>query len=107
MSPIQSYFRWHDAMYLRRLEDPKKNRAAIKTFRQLRAFFFVVTILAFASLAAAIVLFALKPRVFPEYTIVLLSVLFGYGVLMYTWVAEAHLFRSYIHTHQKTGESLS
>ncbi len=101
MNPIRSYFQWHDAKYLAHAENPDKNRAAIKMLGPLRVFLVLSTALAGSLLVAAIALIVSNPGSLPEYWVPVLSVLFGYGVLSYTWVTEALLFRRYIEDHKK------
>jgi len=101
MNPIQSYFQWHDAKYLKHAESPDKNRPAIKMFRTLRVFTLVATALAGAFLVALTALIISKPGSLPEYWVPVLAVLFGYSALLYTWVTEALLFRRYIEDHRK------
>ena len=101
MNPIQSYFNWHDARYLKHAEDPQKNRSAIKMFRVLRVFLLLATALAGVFLGTTVALSVLKPGILPDYGMLILSGLFGFGAIIYTWVTEALLFRRYIENHRK------
>ena len=101
MNPIQSYFQWHDARYLERAEDPKKNRADIRMYHTLRVVLLLATVLAGTFLVAATALIVCSLGSLPEYWLPVLSVLFGYGALLYMWTTEALLFRRYIEDQKK------
>jgi hypothetical protein len=102
MNPIQSYFRWHDAKYLERAKDPKKNRADIRMFHTLRVVLLLAMFLIFTFLVAATTLIVSGSVSLAEYWLAVLSVLLGYAAFSYTWITEALLFRRYIEEQRKT-----
>jgi membrane protease YdiL (CAAX protease family) len=96
MNPVRSYFQWHDRMYLRHMEDPRKLRREIRMFSALRMVLFVLSAVLWMLLVAAIALTLVQKSVLPETTILVLAVVSAPVILFYTWVTEALLFRQYI-----------
>lgn len=103
MNPIRSYFEWHDANYLARAQDARKNQRDIHILQVLRVFLLITSALLGVVHVVVVALLILERP--PAYSIPMLAFLFTASVLSYTWVTEALLFRRYIEAHKEHSET--
>jgi hypothetical protein len=99
MNPIRSYFEWHDAKYLARAANPRKNQSDVRLLRLMRVPLFLATLFILVLLLAAVVLETLRSDSALEDSILALGVMLPPFTLFYAWVTEALLFRRYIDEH--------
>lgn len=103
MNPIRSYFEWHDAKYLARTVDARKNHFDIRWLLISRVVLFIASSLCGVCLVGSLLAMRLGSEG-SGYAVLALMVLFGFCVLMYTWVTEALLFCRYIEEHRHQTE---